>query len=143
MLLMLFAGYLIVITIPNFGEGLDCAHTHIRYGWPIMMIRMCSLIYLGIYPWLPQALGGPQPRCAYVDLVRDELAPASLSLLASDPEGESPSKVVRSAKLRVYFSSDDHLLVRKAVDGFSDSKGDDTLFELRNTVIRVIRWCAS
>jgi len=28
MLLMLFAGYLIVLTIPNFGEGLDCAHPY-------------------------------------------------------------------------------------------------------------------
>ena len=145
--LVVLAQYLMLVT------GLGQGHNRHRYWrWytrvsqyliPLTFVVASSSVYFEIYPRLPQALGGPEPRCAYVDLVRDQLAPASLSLLASGQEIESLSNVVRSEKLRVYFSSNDHLLIRKFVDGSADQKGDTALFELRNDVIRVVHWCAS
>jgi hypothetical protein len=124
------------------------AHVY-RYALPVLFGWFSLVLYFDIYPRLPQALGGPQPRCAYVDLVRDEIAPSSLSRLASkslDPqEGDSPSKVVRSGKLRVYFSNSDSLLVRTSQEDSTSNAGatDATLYELRNEVIRIVHWCGA
>jgi hypothetical protein len=116
-----------------------------RYTPPIFICFLSLLLYLDLYPRLPQEFGGPKPRCAYLDLVRDELAPSSLSVLVADPPNEAvgsfKSKVVRSSKLQVYFLSSDYLLVRTAVDG-TRALEDIPLYELRKEVIRVIQWCA-
>jgi hypothetical protein len=105
-------------------------------------------IYFDLYPRLPQVLGGPQPRCAYIDLMREEIAPSSLSVLVPSPPLDaataSPSKVVRSKKLYVYFSSSDYLLVRTATDAKDTTNTnlkDTPLYELRKEVIRVVQWC--
>jgi hypothetical protein len=119
-----------------------------RYINAIMFCWFSLVIYFDLYPRLPQELGGPQPRCAYIDLVREDIAPASLSALVLshpvDAATASGSKVVRSSKLDVYFSSSDYLLVRTAIDakdGSSASLKNAPLYELRKEVIRVVQWC--
>jgi len=121
-----------------------------RYLTPMLFCLGSLIIYIDLYPRLPQALGGPEPRCAYLDLVRDEIAPSSLSVLvptgSTEAAASSKTKVVRSSKLRVYFSSSEYLLVRMSADGnvvrSADLK-DVPLYELRKEVIRVIQWCES
>jgi len=111
--------------------------------WPIWRWWTAASAYTN----LPQVLGGPAPRCAYLDLVRAEIAPSSLQVLlpsASLEENESDAKkVVRSARLLVYFSSSDYLLVRPAGEADTENKPKDApIYELRKEVIRVIEWCA-
>lgn len=119
-----------------------------QYGIPALFCWYSLVVYLDLYPRLPNELGGPEPRCAYVDLVRKEIAPSSLSVLvpacATGTAAGSESKVVRSIKLRVYFASSDYLLVRTGTDGKMGSGTDVKevpLYELRKEVIRAIQWC--
>lgn len=76
-----------------------------QYATPVVFCLYSLFIYLDLYPHLPQELGGPKPRCAYVDLVRGEIAPSSLSVLVPTRSMEaatsSEPKVVRSTKLHV------------------------------------------
>jgi len=119
-----------------------------QYAVPIMFCWYSLVVYLDLYQRLPQELGGPQPRCAYVDLVRDETAPSTLAALAPPGSADSVttgSKVIRSSRLDVYFSSGDYLLVRApkppaaSKSGVSDK--DEPLYELRKEVIRAVQWC--
>lgn len=118
-----------------------------RYIFPVLFCWLSLNLYLDLYPRLPQELGGPQPRCAYVDLVRDNTALSTLSALApgdfTQSSASSDPKVVRSKKLNVYFSSSDYLLVRIADDAATDGANlkDVPLYELRKDVIRVVEWC--
>ena len=122
-----------------------------RYLVPISFCWYSFFLYLSLYPRLPQELGGPQPRCAYVDLVREDTAPSTLSALASSSSGDpatiSGNKVIRSNRLDVYFSSSDYLLVRAATPSgeagsdFGASTKDEPLYELRKEVIRAVQWC--
>src|SRR5262249_42424786 len=56
----------------------------------------------------------PDPRCAFVDLAREEISPmTSVALfdVVKAPRDALP-KVIRSKELDVYFSNSDYLLVR-------------------------------
>jgi hypothetical protein len=117
-----------------------------RFLLPAVFCWCILRIYLDLYPALPQELGGPQPRCAYVDLVRDETSPSTMSALVSaqptDIPSQSGAKVVRSDKLYVYFSSGDYLLVRLANTNDKRLKPEELpLYQLRKEVIRAVRWC--
>jgi hypothetical protein len=121
--------------------------------WPIYRISIAfqvlyfpSIVYLHIYPDLPQAIGGPSPRCAYIDLVRSEMSSSSfddfLSSASQNDYEEQNSDIVRSVRVFVYFSGNVYILVRKAAES---SEGEELkeapLYELRRGVIRVIEWC--
>lgn len=119
-----------------------------RYWLPFLFCWYCLLIYVDLYPRLPQVLGGPQPRCAYVDLEQQQIASSTLSALAlansADSSVNSAPKVVRTKKLDVYFSSSDYLLVRVASDTGttgSTKPENEPLYELRKEIIRVVQWC--
>jgi hypothetical protein len=119
-----------------------------RYVLAVIFCWYSLVIYFDLYPRLPQELGGPKPRCAYIDLVREDIAPSSLAVLVPSPPVDaataSQSKVVRSNKLNVYFSSSDYLLVRTATDAKDASSANlknAPLYELRKEVIRLVQWC--
>ncbi len=106
------------------------------------------VVYFDLYPHLPQALGGPEPRCAFIDLVREDIGRSTLTALVpsqtSDSATTTPPKIVRSRQLNVYFSSNDYLLVRTAADTKDDTSSalkNTPLYELRKEVIRVVQWC--
>jgi hypothetical protein len=129
-------------------QGMDFMLRLYRYVLSILFCWASLFLYLGVYPHLPQQLGGPEPRCAYVDLVRDETAPPTFSALAS-PSSPDPevlkAKVVRSNRLDVYFSSGDYLLVRPASTAGATTAGTNTpadpIYELRKDMIRAVQWC--
>jgi hypothetical protein len=119
-----------------------------RYLMTFFFCFFSLILYLFLYPRLPQELGGPQPRCAYIDLVGDEISPTSLADLVpyssiSNVPG-AKINVVRSMKLNVYFSNNDYSLVRIYTDP-NNSSGTDILklplYELRKDIIRDIQWC--
>lgn len=58
--------------------------------WPAYRIIMAFAMgqialsgYLKIYPDLPQAVGGPSPRCAYLDLVRSKMSSSFVDTFSS------------------------------------------------------------
>jgi len=106
------------------------------------------VIYFDLYPRLPQELGGPEPRCAYADLRKDEISFQSLSALTKPGvETVSPEiEVIRSRKLMVYFAGGEHFLVRTSPDGASTSAEElrrAPLYELHKDVIRAVEWCSN
>jgi len=117
-----------------------------QYAIPVAFCWYSLVLYFELYPRLPQELGGPEPRYAYVSLVQDEIAPSLLSALVSDrPTDAAPNskpKVVRSSKLRVYFSNSDYMLVRTTANSAAAGGNlkDVPLYELRKDVIRAIEW---
>ncbi len=145
--------YLMLLTHPAFlkrspSRYLDWFLNAYKYFTALMFSWFSLLLYVNLYQWLPQELGGPRPRCAYIDLVRQDIAPSSLSALVPsrpvDAATDSQSKVVRSNKLNVYFSSNDYLLVRTATHAKDASSADlknAPLYELRKEVIRLVQWC--
>lgn len=115
-----------------------------RYLLPLSFCWYSLFIFIDLYPRLPQGLGGPQPRCAYVDVVRDDTASSTIAALVPGEVTSSSPKVIRSRKLNVYFSSSDYLLVRVADDAAQTDETklkDVPLYELRKEVIRVVEWC--
>jgi hypothetical protein len=120
-----------------------------KYMVAILFCLYSLLLYINLSAHIPQELGGPRPRCAYVDLVRDDIAPSTLSVLVVKDYIEIPPvsqpKVVRSVKLSVYFSNSDYLLVRAAslVDTQDTNLERAPLYELRKEVIRAVQWCPS
>jgi hypothetical protein len=117
-----------------------------RFIVPAVFCGGLLVTYFELYPALPQELGGPNPRCAYVDLVREDISPSTMVALVSAQPSEisdqSWAKVVRSDKLYVYFSSGDYLLVRLANTNNNSVKREELpLYQLQKEAIRVIRWC--
>jgi len=119
-----------------------------RFLSPLLLACISVFVYVNFYPLLPQELGGSQPRCAYLDLVREEIAPSSLAVLAPesrvDIEKNVASKVIHSGRVDVYFSSSEYLLVRISNNGHVYSSRrleEEPLYELRKEVIRVVQWC--
>lgn len=135
-----------------FGGGLQPRFSLIRT-FMVYAFAICALpLYLSLYPKLPQSLGGPRPRQAYVDLVISQIAPASIEALVgpdygvktagdalSYKTGGSADGVVQSKRLNVYFSNSDYMLVRVATE---IKPHEGTLFELRKEVIRAVQWCS-
>jgi hypothetical protein len=64
---------------------------------------------LVVYPRIPQALGGVEPQCAYLDLRRDALGSQAMQQLGAVGVGD----VVRSGRLSILFTGTDFLLVEK------------------------------
>ncbi len=92
-------------------------------------------IYLfWIYPILPQEFGGVKPRCAYIDIVKDQVSSATLAKLTNST-GTPTSDTIRSEQLSVFFAGKDVLLVK--VSGNTSSE----VIELARNRISAIIWC--
>jgi len=117
-----------------------------RYLLAAMFIFYGLFAFLKLYPNLPQELGGPGPRYAYIDLDSQLISTITQAVMA--PEGKlqalivpGQSKVIRSRKLQVFFSNSDYLLVRlESGPNISDIKSAP-LYELKTEIIRAITWC--
>ncbi len=113
----------------------------------LMVATLSFSFFIEIYHDLPQAMGGPAPRCAYIDVVRSEMSSSSFSALSSTPSGrnhdEQAIDTITSVRVFVYFSGSDYILVRTAADSTNSTelKGAP-LYELRRETTRVIHWCA-
>lgn len=119
-----------------------------RYLIPVTLAYYGVLFYLDLYPKLPQELGGPEPRSAYVDMIVKEVSKDTLDVLV--PPYAPPAvattdapQVVRSRRLQVFFSSNDYLLVKPAPDEHGQDlpqTGETPLYELKKEVIRAVTW---
>lgn len=116
-----------------------------RYNLAVFLALSAFNLYMIHYEKLPQVLGGPAPRCAYIDLVRKDISDASLLVLTRNTAKAEPVRadVVRSDRLWVYFSGSEYLLIRLATEAEeTNTLKDAPLYELRKEVIRVVEWCA-
>lgn len=89
-----------------------------RYNIAVFLAWSAFNYYMLYYEKLPQVLGGPAPRCAYIDLVRKDISDASLLVLTRNTAKAEPVRadVVRSDRLWVYFSGSEYLLIRLATE---------------------------
>jgi hypothetical protein len=95
----------------------------------------------GLYPSIPQEFGGVRPRCAYVDVVRDQVSEALQSEILPGGAAQSKPAVVRSVKLQVFFSGSDFMLVKPYVEEGHIHNAKPKLFELRGPVVQAVNWC--
>jgi hypothetical protein len=123
----------------------DESDTTVRNGIVFMFLVFSFVLYFWMYPSIPRALGGPKPRQAYVDFVRDEVAVRTLEdlipvehLAPTLASSVGSPRIVRSKLLDVYFSNSDSLWVRPHIDG---SINLGPIYELRKETIRAIQWC--
>jgi hypothetical protein len=129
----------------------------------IMIVTLIGFLALNyylnlLYSKLPQAMGGVRPRCAYLDVVRNDVSQDTLKALVP-PEASAPisssgspgataphispvgsidkggetlkSETVRSVPVEMLFSGSDYTILR--VGG--------NVFELKKDVIRAIDYC--
>lgn len=91
-----------------------------------------------IYPAIPQELGGASPRCALLDLQKDQYSIETLVALVGSDDIIAPTGVVRSRQLDVLYSSSTFLLVSVCPDGTCEKA---TTFELSKRGLAAIEWC--
>ncbi|MBI4220288.1 MAG: hypothetical protein HY682_09115, partial [Chloroflexi bacterium] len=89
-----------------------------------------------IYPQVPQELGGPRPRCAYVDIAADQVAPETLAAVA-DSGTPAGTQFVRSIRLDVYFAIGDVFAVRPR----ATANGQAPIVQLDRGSIKTVTWC--
>ena len=85
-----------------------------------------------VYPQIPQAFGGVEPRCAELTL-RDGGSWGALS-----SAGQATNGTVQSRPVWVYFDGKDLLLVKPQRPG---DLSDDPTFEIQRSDVRDIVWC--
>ncbi len=96
------------------------------------------VFYMLLYPQLPQAFGGVQPRCAYVDVTIGKVSTETLDgIVARKAPDKKEIHVVRTKKLDVFFSGRDFMLIRPQ-SGKGHAK---PIYELKKDVIKAITWC--
>jgi hypothetical protein len=87
--------------------------------------------YFFLYRSLPQELGGVRPRCAYLDVAKEEISNETFALLAPTVVTQSTQPVVQSNELEVLYSGSGVLVVR--------SQG--RVIELPRSAIHAINSC--
>jgi hypothetical protein len=109
----------------------------------VLIIAGGALGYLLLYyhfqfPHIPQELGGARPRCAQVDVTRDRLTRETLESIIPAGGLSDDSEVLRTARLDVYFSGSNFMLVRP--QGAKENAKTD-LFQVRDGAINAVFWC--
>jgi hypothetical protein len=128
----------------------------------VLMITAIFFSYaVTVYPNIPQTFGGAKPRCAYLDVDPSKISAASKNVLFSTDgdsistiNGDSPSMVMRSDKVDVYFVGDNWLLVKRASatepiasntaqgELTAEQRDSDTYtYEIDRDAINAIIWC--
>lgn len=103
-----------------------------------------AVIYvLVLYPAVPQEFGGVRPRCAFIDVAKDQVSGATRKEILPYP-AESTGNVAQSYRMTVYFSGSDFMLARRAPGEPPAGQPEppkSKLFELRKEVIKAVHWC--
>jgi hypothetical protein len=116
--------------------GLVFRSTALLFVWTFCGVALLFYIFI-VYPYFPVAVGGLQPRCAYLDLSKDQLSAPTLDSLLPGDQAKAPDKVGRSTKLDILFYGTDRVIVRLP------RAGPDQTFELKADVVRAASWVGS
>jgi len=97
------------------------------------------LLYIFIlYPIIPQELGGIRPRCAELDLIKEQLSNETIEALLPKESMKSNSLVVRSIPVDVFFSGGDFMLVKQRTQ---KQHGNLRTYEVKKEVVQAVSWC--
>ena len=101
---------------------------------PIGILFLVALAFAfyaeGLYPRLPQSLGGGRPRCVQLDIDASSLSAQTLAEIAP---GVARDGVVRTPRVDVVFTQGDTLFVQRQADAL--------VVELRGGTIRAVVGC--
>jgi hypothetical protein len=86
------------------------------------------------YPFIPQELGGPRPKCAILDLDAAKLSLGTLKSLGVAGLRDTTVKVARSDSVQILFTANEFTLVR--------TRGS-TVHKLSGSVINAVESCPS
>lgn len=89
-----------------------------------------------IYPNIPQEFGGVRPRCAYLDITRNQISEPMQKELFPEDALKSNESVARSVKLQNYFADKEIMLVRPY-----DADRKRSVLEIRKSVVQAVTWC--
>lgn len=90
-----------------------------------------------IYPQIPQEFGGARPRCAFVDVISNEISPELQKTLFSSANTVN-TDIIRSVQLDVYFAGNDFMLVKPHS---KTPQSEITTYEIPKNVVHAITWC--
>jgi hypothetical protein len=109
------------------------------YGLVVALIVLGFFFYgEEVYPYLPQAFGGARPRCAYLDVTRDEISAQTQQAILPAGETTSEAGVVRSVQVEVLFSNGDLLMIRPQVIAPGRER---VVYQLQRDNVQAITWC--
>jgi hypothetical protein len=89
-----------------------------------------------IYPNIPQEFGGVRPRCAYMDITRNQISDSMQKEILPEAALKSTETVARSVRLKSFFADKEIMLVRP--DGVDKHAA---VIEIRKSVIQAVSWC--
>lgn len=106
----------------------------------ILLFSMLGVFFFSerVYPSIPQEFGGVRPRCAYLDVARDQLSDETLRGIVGTSATSPNEKVVRSLKLNVVFAGGDVLL---ATPLGNRRETNFTVYEIRKEILHAVTWC--
>ncbi len=109
------------------------------YAIPLFFAFVALVLYIFvIFPIVPQELGGVRPRCAFLDVVAEQLSQETRSALLPPGMQNQASRVIHSVQTDVLFSGDNFLLVRPVP---SQGASEIVIYEIRRDALQAITWC--
>lgn len=107
----------------------------------VLYLSFFTAMYVFVlYPAIPQEFGGVRPRCAYIDVAKDQLSVATQKEILPNA-AESDGTVAQSYRMTVYFSGSEFMLARRDLGEPPAGQPKPKLFELRKEVIKAVHWC--
>ena len=89
-----------------------------------------------IQPYLPQQLGGMQPRCAVLDIDKRELSEKTINTLTGETANTSSQQpVIRTAPLALLFVGSSYVLVRRYDINIEIN------IEIKSAAVKATLWC--
>lgn len=106
----------------------------------IIMLAVIGIAFFieDVYPNIPQEFGGPQPRCAYLDVATAQLSNETRKAILPVNTISSDSRVVRSNKVDVFFLGSEFLMVKPSIENLGN---ESEIYEIRRSDVEVVIWC--
>ena len=111
--------------------------------YAVFLIILLTALGIGffieeVYTNIPQEFGGPQPRCAYLDVATAQLSNETRKAILPINTISSDSRVVRSNKVNVFFLGSEFLMVKPTMENLGN---ESEIYEIRRSDVEIIIWC--
>ena len=97
--------------------------------------------YIASHRNLPQEVGGFRPRCGYVDLSKSAISNETMRDLIPPDAIKTESQILRTAKLSIYFSNSELMLVKPYVQPQQGGELGSEVYEIEKKIINAVHWC--
>ncbi len=106
---------------------------------PLLYTILVLWLIVVLLRFMPQELGGIQPRCAQLDLLAAELNPALVQRLGAPDAASAGAPIVRSMKLDLLYSGSATVIVSLPTSQSSLARRE--AIEIDRSFVRAIVWC--